>query len=1001
MLDMRDLSVVRAATFVVLVMVAVAAAAETVEWDLSRAGIGGELQQNGSYTAGGVTVTVGQGSATAMPSFMSSYASFKAGNTLQVSTATGNITEVYLVKNSSSAAAVSDVTASVGSITAVDYDGGSAAHWTGAAPSVLFTNGDPSRNLSLTTIVISWSPAAAAALDPPAFSLPEGTYSGPRQLSLTAPANLSIAYRIDDGTETTYTEPITVDRDMTVTAWTINGAARSMTASRAYVINPALPSILMDGAAQGSAAWIDARTAVTVATVDADATIHYEYSAGSRLANPVADPTAASPVLENGSPLPLVTGENQELRVVAVAANGRVSGVARALFSVPDAPFIDTPAALTDLADLALAPPLGDYAGCEVMYTVDGSDPRTSATAVASSVPCHIDTPTLTVRAATRIGGAWSPVRSRTITVTLPTVAFGVPSGTRYEAFDVPMAPTAASLTGYKIYYAVKLATAAADAVPVPPVLRADGTVAGGTPYDAPLPITAKGRWVGLAAIVVKGHVASEPAWVTYNLRQVPPTVFRRIKDASALKAGMPIALVAPDGPATMGDALTAASVTLSEGHLAEYAHIYPDGAFLTLDGEAGAWTLSMGDGEYLVPDSADEYYDHAGPLAIAAEPQTLSIYIAADGASTMLYHYGHAHHIRYDADARRFVTADREELCPVYLYTPVEHSTVGDYKGGETYAGETPGEEQTQKPDVVTFDDDLVAVRADDATVVVKDLGDKAIDAVSRRDGQLTFIAREYDQSNWLVVRFQEAADAALLEGRTIGAGYLTVERLDDGTLKAVVTPETLGEAIYEPNVYTPANFNTAYHDETSEYFVVNPKDGELCNVIWAEWDAEAGAFVMPRPQVVDGVAVNAAGLEGSVAPLWSSNAAGDISATLHDGKLYEFTALVRVEQSYNAPLSGQDKVRPYNMDECSCRGRIHSARMPAGNVSYVVLPLDLEADNTEIVTAIDDVETAATPVATEYYDLSGRRLSRPAGLSVIVERTADGRSRARLLHR
>ena len=975
---MRDLSVVRAATFVVLVMVAVAAAAETVEWNLSRAGIGDELRQNGSYTADGVTVAVGQGSATAMPSFMSSYASFKAGNTLRVSTATGNITEVYLVKNSSSAAGVSDVTASVGSITAIDYNEGSAAHWTGKAPSVLFANGDPSRNLSLTTIVISWNPAATTELAPPTFSLPEGTYSGPRQLSLSAPANLDIAYRIDDGAETTYTEPITIDRDMTVTAWTTDGAARSTTASRAYVINPAAPVVHADGVAL-SGGWIDARAAVTITAADPTDVVRYEYSHGSALANPVADPTAASPAIAADETLPLVSGEEQELRVVAIAVNGRKSDVVTVRFAVPDPPIIDTPARLTDLATLAIGEPYGDYDGCEIFFTTDGTDPRSSVTAVLHNGSYRIETSPVKVTAATRIAGKWSPAVARTFTVTLPSVVFGVPDGTRYEPFDVPMSPVGA-LEDYTIYYAVKTATTEAAAAPAAPTLLTDGTVYGGTRYAGPVALAEKDRWIGIAAIVVKGRVASEVARVTYHLRQVPPTVFRRIKDASALKAGMPIALVAPDGPATLGENIGAASVALSEGHLAEYAHIYPDGLFVTLGGDAGAWTLSMGDGEYLVPDPADEYYDHAGPLAIAAEPQTLSIYIAADGASTMLYHYGHAHHIRYDADARRFVTADREDLCPVYLYTPVEHSTVGDYKGGETYAGETPAEEQTPKPDVVTFDDDLVAVHADDVTVVVKDLGNRAIDAVSRRDGQETFIAREYDQSNWLVVRFKEAADAALLEGRTIGAGYLTVERLDDGTLEAVVTPETLGEATYEPNVYTPANFNTAYHDETSEYFVVNPKDGELCSVIWAEWDAEAGAFVMPRPQVVDGVAVNAADLEGSVAPLWSSNAAGDISATLHDGKLYEFTALVRMEQSYSAG--------------------IRSARARAENVSYVVLPLDLEADNSEIVTTIDDVETAATPVATEYYDLSGRRLTRPAGLTVVVERAADGRTTSRLSH-
>lgn len=297
------------------------------------------------------------------------------------------------------------------------------------------------------------------------------------------------------------------------------------------------------------------------------------------------------------------------------------------------------------------------------------------------------------------------------------------------------------------------------------------------------------------------------------------------------------------------------------------------------------------------------------------------------------------------------------------------------------------------------TISDELVAVYADadNGLLWCKDQGNKSIIATEIAAGQIDFMrdatltgttgqgTREWDQSNWVVLKFpgsdQENGVAALLNGavednKVIAAKTVTGRYIDDANYTIEVQPVngayTLtfnGTQEYTPNVYCVANFlesNTNYGSNTgavgvngNQYFFMNPKIQEICHITYAMWDGEM--FTTPSNTEIP----------GAFTVGWGFNTTGGMAPELVVGTSYEFDAIVAHPATRGGMLRGEGT--------------------PSDN--YVVYPTNLTSSN--IITAINGIymDGSREVVGIEYVNSLGQVGKRPfSGVNIVVTRYSDG---------
>lgn len=291
------------------------------------------------------------------------------------------------------------------------------------------------------------------------------------------------------------------------------------------------------------------------------------------------------------------------------------------------------------------------------------------------------------------------------------------------------------------------------------------------------------------------------------------------------------------------------------------------------------------------------------------------------------------------------------------------------------------------------TISDELIAVYADadNGRLWCKDQATSIV-ATYMLAGQIDFMrdksivgetgqTGEWDQSNWVLLKFPEATSEngvqTLLNdavGKKIKAGTISGVYTDNGNYTIEVQPINGvysltfdGAEDYNPNVYCSANFlpknlningNTSVASENgTSYFFMNPKIQEVCEITYAMWDGEK--FVAPDNAWIQG----AFNIDLS---LNSINKA----PKLISGNIYRFKGVVAhpVKSILKADVTPSSE--------------------------YVVYPTNLTGED-NLVTAIHGIYTDGyrEVVGVEYVNAVGVVSDRPfQGVNIVVTRYSDG---------
>ncbi len=268
-------------------------------------------------------------------------------------------------------------------------------------------------------------------------------------------------------------------------------------------------------------------------------------------------------------------------------------------------------------------------------------------------------------------------------------------------------------------------------------------------------------------------------------------------------------------------------------------------------------------------------------------------------------------------------------------------------------------------------------------------------------QDAGVLFQKGDWDQSNWVMIKLHSSDYDRIssFKGQYIKAATLQGTYTDNVnyTIEAAEGLNCEDGETYIPNVYCAANFLDAnlnltetsqgareidgYENGEPEYgdryfFFMNPKVQEVATITYAVWDGSK--FVMPEKV---GEEINGAGIAGAFTVDLKYNTGVSLTTSLEPNQAYQFTAVLnKVAQQDNAPRRAESTVKPgaFSAD--------------AGKVVY---PLDLTADENQIVTEVRDLTgNAVREVASvKYVSITGVVSDKPfEGMNIIVTRYTDG---------
>ena len=325
------------------------------------------------------------------------------------------------------------------------------------------------------------------------------------------------------------------------------------------------------------------------------------------------------------------------------------------------------------------------------------------------------------------------------------------------------------------------------------------------------------------------------------------------------------------------------------------------------------------------------------------------------------------------------------------------------------TIANSEPAEEEITlaelcRAGVITEGENEYTIK--DQILWCKDQGNASVFSTSIKDGQVDFLkddpeaqnGRDWDQSNWIALHFSTPTSTnnigLLVRGavnRYIKPGTVKGKLIDDVNYALRMDLDQL-ELVeqsdapdinpdYIPNVYCPANFmpdNLNIHGgiengdggytgnpqiNTQNYFFMNPKIQEICEVTYAQWDKTNGCFTVPTSSGFDGAFYIGTGYN----VIQSQN----FNSSLQDEHIYRFKAIVQ--------RSDKDNYGPKNVTT------------PATGIT--LYPVDLDPSNSEIHTAINTINVNGEVKSVKYYNVAGIESDVPfEGVNIEVTTYEDG---------
>ena len=307
-----------------------------------------------------------------------------------------------------------------------------------------------------------------------------------------------------------------------------------------------------------------------------------------------------------------------------------------------------------------------------------------------------------------------------------------------------------------------------------------------------------------------------------------------------------------------------------------------------------------------------------------------------------------------------------------------------------------------------VSNDLQIVAISLGEAVIFARDLTTTYVECPEGATDFMVDVSTEVDKdyvwqkNNWVMLKFNvEAQQFKTLyenkENYIIQKETLTGVYTDNNnyTIEVTSTPTLVACGAdndyepYEPNVYSPANFQVdeygyqngwiyAVDDEGNvsteptevPYWFMTPQVMEVCKITWAMWYNEGAYANKPGFYMQNGTS----GLKGGIAADFDYN---NLTATPKNGTSYRFMGVIM-------KTGTGSKYEPQTGSERNDEFKVAAVNLNTN---------DQDPNNDQIITGVSEVKTGGEVMSVTYCDLAGRMSQKPfAGVNIIVTRYSDG---------
>lgn len=257
----------------------------------------------------------------------------------------------------------------------------------------------------------------------------------------------------------------------------------------------------------------------------------------------------------------------------------------------------------------------------------------------------------------------------------------------------------------------------------------------------------------------------------------------------------------------------------------------------------------------------------------------------------------------------------------------------------------------------------------------------------------------KDYDQSNWVIIKVPTSLAGNFKVGQTIPGGKLKGNIETDKTtpmFNMLAAEDQAGDVTPSLNTYSIAHLmaDVNTHLLTSgkngnDYFFMTPKPAEVAYITWAVLKKVGDNVYAYIPARNDETGDNALDFHGRVlvSPAFY---AGDVNDWTEEklaeleGKAICFKAAITPESGVAVASAPRRSENPSIVEND-----------PISN-QHVVYPLDLSPANV-IVTSVEGVKAAKTVKAVKFYNLQGIESDTPFdGINIVVEQLNDGTTRS-----